>query len=661
MTTSGATTSEQRLERLRGLLAGTDGDSRAGRNLARTQKANVVFGATLHAADRLRQGEQLTELEDRLLQALQIVVPEEEIKDWGRVYRETVSARGTLAGVPEVITSRPVSEGYDFADLMKDLPAVAEEWMAQSNTALIDPEALAAGADFDSPEFIEGMREWGFGVSAPAVLTTPGKEQAAQDGERADPVYRVGLAFENFHVHRTVGDGWPNVRDEIRWISGGSSDMNEARPFLSEEFGGNTATAGKTPAFSLWNRSVFGGRTKVGLILSVACWEWDTGDGNDDSIGERLQDMNNNLFLNIAWAAIVEMSGSWLLGLLTEITSTAIKVIHLVARNDLSSARTFFLDQETLALLSKRGSAQWHFNGDGHHELKVKFTGDTVPFPSRPLEYVVYSGDTSSAPTALPWDSLTPPALASFNGKLHALFVRPSDQAVMWTTAPDGQTWSPPVRVHSWKTDFAPAMAVYRSKLYCVLVATNGNMVWSVNQNGTSWALTTQSRNTQLSQAPILAAWRDQLWMVHVGTDGRIWENYYDGTEPLWSRSVQWHPWLTDNPVALTTQGNTLWQAVRGKEGKQDRVDLTLCEHTGGWKDVSSPSGWRIACGPTLAFHNNKLWIFLPGMDGVLYASTRTGSTWSATRPVGAGATIKPKDEVAAAVHNGKLYVMYRR
>ncbi|MFE5809872.1 hypothetical protein [Streptomyces sp. NPDC056491] len=42
------------------------------------------------------------------------------------------------------------------------------EWRAQSNRSAVDHQALAAGADFDSPEFVEGMREWGWAVTVPA-------------------------------------------------------------------------------------------------------------------------------------------------------------------------------------------------------------------------------------------------------------------------------------------------------------------------------------------------------------------------------------------------------------------------------------------------------------------------------------------------------------
>ncbi|MER6951888.1 hypothetical protein ABT294_48535 [Nonomuraea sp. NPDC000554] len=658
MTTSEEATSKQRLEQLRGLLSGTRGDSRAGRNLARTQKANVVFGAMLHAADRLRQGEQLTELEDRLLQALRVVVSEEEIKDWGRIYRETVSARGTLVGVPEVITSRPVSEGYDFADLVKDLPAVAEEWMAQSNAALITPEALASGEDFDSPEFIEGMREWGFGVTVPAVLTTPGNGQTtqepAQDGERAEPVYRVKLEFENFHVHRVVGDGWPGTRDEIRWISCGSSDRSRAVPFLSEEFGGDTATAGKTPAFHQWKRTVFDGVTSVGLVLNVACWEWDTGDGNNNSIGEKLRGMNENIFTNTAWSVLSAISPSALLGFLMDITSMVLTAISLIARNDLSSTRTLFLNQETLAVLSRRGSSQWHFNGDGHHELKVKYTGSTVPFPASTLEYVVRTSQGWGTPVPLPWQSITPPALASYKGKLYAAFVDSNRQEVMWTRLENGE-WRTPEQIGGDHSYSAPALCVAFDKLYYAVTGTNHALYWRSFTESEGWSGITAFSGYRSGYAPSMAAGWGGLWLTHVGTDGRLYHNLYDGNG--WSTASKNNlDWLVDSPAAMAYYNDQLWRIVRGMSNKLS----TSIFASNRWTSRGAPnSTWLTTHGPALTTHDDgKMWIFLRGTDRHLYAATYSSGAWGGLHTVG-NQTIS--DEPSAASHDGKLYVMYRR
>ncbi|MFI8280869.1 hypothetical protein ACIGBH_39520 [Streptomyces sp. NPDC085929] len=110
----GDTTPQERLE---GLLTGTRREGRVAQALAGAGKRNALIGAALHAADRLRRGHAATDLERELLQALRAAMTDAEIKEFGRVYRETVDKLGRLDAVPEVITSRPVDSGYSVANL----------------------------------------------------------------------------------------------------------------------------------------------------------------------------------------------------------------------------------------------------------------------------------------------------------------------------------------------------------------------------------------------------------------------------------------------------------------------------------------------------------------------------------------------------------------
>ncbi|MFD3329591.1 hypothetical protein [Streptomyces sp. NPDC058701] len=629
------------------------------RNLARVPKANVMFGALLHTADRLRQGEELTELEEMLLGSLRDGLGEEEVREWGRVYRESVTARGTLVGVPGAITSRPVSAGYSFADLAEDLPAVTAEWRAQSNWSAVDHKALAAGEDFDSPEFIEGMREWGFAVTLPAYLAVPGDGQASQEppGEDEAAAYGFRLEYENFHVHRQVGDGWPSTGDEIRWLSGGRSDLGaRATPFVSQEFGGASAEAGRTTRFNANDphlRLAFQGGGERGLILNVACWEWDTGDGTIDSVSEALIRLNNDPVFTVAWAAAGSLAPTFL-GLLMDISSLAITVVSVVAKNDLSSSRTLYLDRNTLAALSQNGSAQWHFNGDGHHELKVKFTGAAIPYPT--LQYAVRTGSTWGAPITLPFESLTPPALASYNGKLYALFVR-SDKAVMWTRL-EGQTWRTPERVggRDGSDHLAPAVTVAHGKLYYAVTGDGGKLWWRTYTESGGWSPISQFTGYHSAHAPALAAHphTNGVFLSHVGATGKVFTNYNDSTH--WGSA--WRDpstWVVPNSIAMAPLREHLW---RVSNGLNNRVYTSRWIYGQGWHNVEAHPTWHTAHAPALATHGDLMWIFMRGTDGRLYASTCDNHTWSPAETIN-GAS--PIDAPAAVSHDDKLYVMYRR
>ncbi|MFC6987007.1 hypothetical protein [Streptomyces cirratus] len=638
----------------------------------------MLLGAMLHGADRVRQGFTPTDLERPLVDALRTVVSENEMKQWGRTYRDLVAGQGRLAMIPERITSRSASQGYSMTDLRRDLPGMTTEALASPNVQIVDPLTLAAGKPED-PAFIAAMRDTGMAVTAfarppkasGAAAADEGSAQgddrpAGQDTEGAGAAaagFRVVLKLESFDVVRPVGDAGGG-RDEIYWAASTSAGGGSGSSYTSDVFG--AATAKDNPhVFTEGKNTLFQGNSTGFLATGIQVWEADqSSDEWWNALKKALNTAVDLIDEKLQFMDAVEMGLPTWAGMAWEVGKIFVSIIDAFRNyDDLSCFRTIGLDQQDLAIIAHRGHVSWHFNGDGYHALKVKYAGDPVPFPEGTLEYIAFDGDTASAPLALPWKSGSAPALASFKGKLHALFMRASDQAIMWTVL-DGQTWSPPVRVHGWRSYYAPAMAVYRGKLYCALVAANdeSSMVWSVNPEGTAWSQTTRSRNTELTTAPALAAWRDQLWMVHVGRDGRMWENYYDESNPTWSPSRNHHPWRTNRPVGLTTQGNTLWHVVRGEGGdKQNRVDVTYCNHTGGWKDLPFPSNWRIGSGATLAAHNSKLWIFFRSTTGVLLSSFHSGASWSDYQAVGAGAEIKPMDESAATLHNGKLYLMYRR
>ncbi|MGW7458390.1 hypothetical protein [Streptomyces sp. NPDC054797] len=539
--------------------------------------------------------------------------------------------------MPEVISARPASEGYDLADLVKDLPAVTEEWKAQANWSMVAHEALAAGEDFDSPEFIEGMREWGFAVTAPARLTVPGGVQESQEpAQDSTQAQRFLLEYENFRVHRTVGDGWPGTRDEIRWVSGGRSDKSPAEPFLSQEFGGDKTALGQTPVFDSLDprrRVSFNSVADVGLSVSVACWESDTGDGNDNdndnSIGEHLIRFNNDPLFSIVWSA-VSAGAPTVVGLLMDITSLAITTINLIARNDLSSARTLLLDRHALAALSHRGSAQWHFNGDGHHELKVKFNGGSIPFPAGTLEYAVRTGTTWGTPTALPFQSMTALALASYKDHLYALFVRPADAAVMWTRL-EGSTWKTPARVGGDHTYHAPAVGVAHGKLFYAVTGMNNSLYWRTF-DGTNWSAVNQFSGYVSTQPPSLSPVEfagnggRRQWLTHVSDSGQLYLTTHDGSR--WSTYYGDNlGWRSEHPVAMAPYDGKLWRIHRAEDTK---LYTAWNGGTSQWASQGAHPTWRTTHGPALAPHSDgKLWLFLRGTDGVLYAATHSSGAWS--------------------------------
>ncbi|MFE2149235.1 hypothetical protein ACFXAO_04280 [Streptomyces lavendulae] len=172
----------------------------------------------------MRQGDEPTDLEKLVMDAVGPVLSEEELQAWGGVYRDAAEAGGPLAVVPQTFASRSADQGYSIEDLRGDLPQIIADTMAAPNVQIVDPRA--ADRHEDTPEFLAAMRESKLAVTAFGV---PGEtfaiDDSPQDGAAQTPgdegvdggvvqSYGVKLEAESFYVERTVGDQW-GTDDEI--------------------------------------------------------------------------------------------------------------------------------------------------------------------------------------------------------------------------------------------------------------------------------------------------------------------------------------------------------------------------------------------------------------------------------------------------------------
>ncbi|MEU8472582.1 hypothetical protein AB0F30_32640 [Streptomyces sp. NPDC029006] len=665
---NGDTTPEQRLEKLRGLLMGTRSDSRVVRALGQGDKGNVLFGAALHAADRLRVGQAPTDLEQKALGVLRAALSDAEIKQWGQVYREAVTQLGRLAVVPEVITRRPVTSGYTTANLKADFGPVAAEHMARANSQVVDREVLAAGRDFDSPSFLAGVRGAGFGVtvfdaappSAPAAGTAEA-EAGAEPGEEvlATPApFRAKLELESFYVERAVGDQGGG-RDEIYWCTSSTSDKVSGPGYKSQEFG--AVKKGDTRTFSTSNRTIFDGQVGNAMILSMYCWEADQSTSDwYDRLQTAMNQLSKHLFDTWQWQIMSQFIPVGIkVGIALDLAIFFTSIVeHLRNEDDLSCERVLVLDRFDLALLAHQGSTNLHFNGDGYHVLKMKYSGDKVPFPTGQLEYAVYQGTAWGKPLTLPWESITPPALASYGGKLYAVWARPGDQKVMWSRL-EGTTWRTPAAIGTDQTVHQPALAVAHGKLYYAVTGNNNNLYWRTF-NGTTWSPVTKLSNYVTNLGPSLAPeYKDRVWLTQIATNRVPYLNTHDDRQ--WSQAYEDNiNWRTERPVAVCPFDGYLWRAAAGT----DRfVYYSVASGGAEWSDRSRIHSWQTNHTPALTAFENKLWMFLRGNDGNLYVGTlpQAPHNWSTAAIVGGSQPLKLMDAPSAAAHNIKLYVMYRR
>ncbi len=657
-------TSEQRLERLRGMLTGEirsplapGGVSRQGQT-----RSNLLTAVALHAAGRFWKGEPATELEGRLLTLMRSEISDDEIKGIGALYRFAVTYSAEPLLLPESVTSLPVTSGYNWADLQKDFRPMLEEMLARPNVVVVDRATVAAGAEIDSPSFVESLKDYGGGV---VMLGRTGSQAAAAAGdttseaagERAAPPFPIKLEADSFHVLRVVGDQGGG-KDEIYWCSSSGSDKVAGPSFHSQEFG--KVQRGQTHTFSAGKRILFEGQVGDWLILQLFCFEADQSNSDwYDALHRQLRDLSKYIFENPAFQIGSQLPGGDLAGWLADInTLGVILMTYLRNEDDLSCSRPFYLDRYDLALLADRGSVDWHFNGIGHHVLKVKYASpQKIPFPVGSLEYVVRSASTWGNRITLDWQSITPPALASYRGKLYVLFNRP-DKALMWAYLDNG-VWSAPRQVNSEYSDIACSLAVFQDKLWCVHTGTD-DTVGYFTFNGSSWSPRARIHGFGSRLAPALAVYQNKLWLTHIGSAGDPHVNSHDGNS--WSRpTLDNLGWKLDKPVSMAAgYDGKLWRVAVGMDRK-----LHASTSSGGttWSRAAGLSHPVYTAGPTLLGTSGALDLFKRQPDNQGNNSVTT-SHYLASQDIWTGTQrldINPMREIAVTHHNGQVYVMYHR
>ncbi|MER6523376.1 hypothetical protein ABT246_42175 [Streptomyces sp. NPDC001553] len=338
-------------------------------------------------------------------------------------------------------------------------------------------------------------------------------------------------------------------------------------------------------------------------------------------------------------------------------TAIGITVVNLIAKNDLSSSRTLHLDRHTLATLatlSQSGSAQWHFNGDGHHELKVKFTGNSIPYPVSSLEYAVLSGSTWSACAlrTLPFESMSPsqPALAEHNGDLYCA-VRANDQKVYVSRYRAGQ-WSGFGAAPGILTDAAPALLSFQGYLFLAHTGLSGQQCLSHSTNGADWTPPLRLAFTG-SGTPTLTERGGALhYATLVGVQIRFSYSSRVLDPAQWTR-------LTDVPgaqshlaPAMATLDGRLCLAYTTGNGQ-----AALTFHDGATWSAPNLLQAVTAAAPAISVHDgNKLAYAVRGTDDKVWISHHAGH--EAFNPVPNTTTTHSTPNLVT--YNGKLHLGYR-
>ncbi|MFI7235659.1 hypothetical protein [Streptomyces cyaneofuscatus] len=335
--------------------------------------ANVLVAALLHAAERSDKKLALTDLEQRLLEAVAPYLPAGELGGVGRVYREAVS-RGPVEFLPEEVTSLPLETGYSLADFRAAVPGIAEHTITQPNVRVVDLSALGDDEPVNNEAFSEAMAEYGRGTT---IVTS---SAAQQDAGVASVNARVRMfAFQSIRGSDEVG------ADEIYWAVASGSDLQAERSFKTQDFGDCYLYHWKDfPAGTY----LFDGQMDQHVSCEIQCWERDGSPGEFyDGLRSALKDfaewaIDLSVDLTKAGDDDAKKAAGWTAffaigaGLLNAILG------WFINNDDFVSEQSIGFTRAGLAALAARprGIATYTFNGgtEGAFDLELKWEGGAI-------------------------------------------------------------------------------------------------------------------------------------------------------------------------------------------------------------------------------------------------------------------------------------------
>ncbi|MFD5423163.1 hypothetical protein ACFWJT_34750 [Streptomyces sp. NPDC127069] len=656
-------TQEERIKQLQELLTGRSSSSRTRAAVASGSLGYLLFGVALHGADA--QGSRtLTDLEQTLVDALATVVEDEELKEWGTAYRETVrSAEPGSLTVPAVIAERPVASGFAIRDLEQVLPQMAREAFEAPNVSLLSAEDIAAGRIDEDPALVEALRERGFAVTG--VARYPGSsESGARAATLAGSSWRVRMEMESFYVVRAVGDQGGS-RDEIYFSSAASVGGDSGgETFVSDEFG--SLKTGQTRDFPA-GKKVFLDKQSSNEFMVASIQVWEADQSNSEWYRHLQMALNTaveeiDAVLNNPVSAIMDpIPLPVTIGY--EIAKVFIALMDVLRNDDdLSCSRTFVLSRDDMAVLNLQPDLEWNFNGDGHHKLRVRYTGERPTYPTGAINIISRTqGPTPtdagewSAPIPLGWKTSTTPALAVYRGDLHTVFSRDGDNRVVWSRY-DGAAWTTPRTFGTATSDQPSAIAVHADRLHLLYTGADGRIrhAWL---NGETWSDIKTVNDWVSPFGPALAVLDGALWSAHTGGN-RV---YVSDHRSAWTWNYAER--IGDTNTSFTAHSAPALGFTNGRlsvDHRRDNDSLFRWYRGMGGEEMSS---WKTRRAPTVHHAGRYEWTAHAGTDGYTNLSWREIDDWKwefpATHIKRGQWTCTALAAPSLTTHNGRLYAIY--
>ncbi|MER6392796.1 hypothetical protein ABT236_30575 [Streptomyces sp. NPDC001523] len=563
----------ERLERLRAQLHGRPVGRRTPPKKTPVPAANLLYGVMLRGAARLDAGLELTDLEEQMLSFLRVMASEEEVREFGRVYREEEASARSARVLPGVLTARGMDEGYAFADLVKDMPDLRAEMAAQSNLNLVDLDRLPEGAPLDSPEFVQALADYGTGVT---VVTA--SDHRPDDAEVA-AISEVGVDLNYFKCYRESGEVG---RDEIYWALAGSSDLGGQRKSLTREYGG--ISSGDFVYFDA-GTVLFQGQMDNFVSAHIICWEADH--SNDDWYDELQRTMVKLAdFMKELANRLREYGGHFpvpeyhdlidyveVAGMIAMAIAGLIKLFN--NPDDFVSERTFVWDRAALqASIDKTDVLAWSFDAgsDGDFVLVMQAKGT--------IKRGLRLSSAPAGPAAPVWGKHsdlpvqhattgTPALAASEDRMLCVVRGYPHDNHLYWSML-QGGTWSPLAQITGIDDATQASVAADSAGNFHLVYADATQRLKHWALQGTTWVYMKRTVNGFTGGAPALCRFGSALACgVRGRRDGQLHTATFDPGSTAFGEDA-FEPLATNVPTigdpALGPGSGSVYMAVRGRD-----------------------------------------------------------------------------------------------
>ncbi|MFD8867068.1 hypothetical protein ACFV1F_22380 [Streptomyces sp. NPDC059590] len=559
----------ERLERLRVQLQGRP----VGR---RTPKAvpvpamNLLYGVMMRGAARLDAGLQPTDLEEQMLSLLRRVASEEEVREFGRVFKEEESSARAARVFPAVLTARGVEEGYAFADLVADLPALREQIAGQPNLNLVDLDRLPEGAPQDSPEFVQGLADYGHGVT---VITASDHRDAG--GGEAAALSNVKVELKYFKCYRESNEVG---RDELYWALMAASDTGAKLKSVTREYGG--VSSGDVEDFDA-GTLLFHNTMQDFLTTHITLWEADHSPGGwYEKLHESIATISDLLFEMAD--KLAQYGGHFpvpeyhdLIDYMEVAGMIAMAIAGLIKlftnHDDEVASRTIVMDRAALrAAISDQYPFGWDFNGGGGgHVILVAQPSGIIRSDLR-LTSAPYGPDgiVWGKQTKLPDQDVTgTPALAAdaYGNPVCVVQGYPDSNHLYWAACQAG-TWGAFTRIPGIEDAVSLALTTdFDGRVNLVYGRTDQRLShWVLD--GRTWEHVTTSESRFAYGAPALARHGQDLMCVVRNHDRRLyWTRWNEASPSMHFAGIADSEYRTLNDPVLTTGGASgAYMAVMG-------------------------------------------------------------------------------------------------